>query len=367
MEVGKLLNRMAFAAIFTLLCPAFSANIDACTGIKLTAKDGTSVQGRTLEFGIPVEITCAVVPRNHEFKGTTPQGAGISYKSKYAAVGAVAFDDVAILDGMNEKGLCIGTFYFPTFAEYSPTTAENSSRSLSPVEFPNWVITQFATVAEVKAALADVVIAPTVVPAWGNAPAPFHYIVFEKGGNALVIEPIGGKLVVHDDKLGVFTNSPTFDWHLTNLRNYINLSPYNAASKTVEGVELVQFGQGSGMVGIPGDFTPPSRFVRAAFYSAASTPVDTSGEAVLQGFHVLNNFDIPVGVAREKTGGSYASDSTQLTCMRDPNTLKYYFKTYADQSIKMIDLAKFDFDAKEVKKWTVAGKQSIVDVTGNLK
>lgn len=344
-----------------------SVGLEACTGIKLTAKDGSAIHGRTLEFGIPVEITTVVIPRNYEFKAITPNGPGLVYKSKYAAVGAVAFDSVAILDGMNEKGLCVGTFYFPTFAGYTPTTSENQSKSLSPVDFPNWIVTQFATLAEVKDALDGVVIAPTVVKAWGGEPVPFHYIVFEKGGKALVIEPIDGKLVVRDDNLGVFTNSPTFDWHMTNLRNFINLSPYNIGEKEIEGEKFVQFGQGSGMVGLPGDYTPPSRFVRAAVFASASTPSKNANESVLQAFHVLNNFDIPVGVSRQKTGDTYASDFTQITCVRDPNDLKYYFKTYADQSIKVIDLKKFELDAKDAKRWVVSGKQEFTDVSNLLK
>lgn len=359
----------SIAAFFGALIATTAAivDIDACTGIKLTAKDGSSVEGRTLEFGIPVHITTVVVPRNYDFQGTTPKGAGLAYKSKYAAVGCMAFTDVAILDGLNEKGLGVGTFYFPTFAKYSPTTSENQAQSLSPVEFPNWLLTQFATVEEVKAALSSVVIAPTVVKAWGNQPAPFHYIVFDKSGKGLVIEPIDGKLVVHDNPLGTFTNSPEFTWHMTNLRNFINLSAYNVDSLTLHGVQLDAFGQGSGMVGMPGDFTPPSRFVRAAIYSTAATPSKNADEAVLQAFHLLNNFDIPIGVAREKTGDSYASDFTQFTCVRDPQSLKYYFKSYDNQAISAIDLSKFDLDAKAVKKWEVTGTQSIVDVTDKLK
>ena len=164
----NLMSLFKVAAAFLL---AGTASMDACTGIKLKAKDGSVVHGRTLEFGIPVHVTTAVVPRNYEFKATTPNGPGLTYKSKYAAVGAIAFDNVAILDGMNEKGLSVGTFYFPTFAGYTQTTAENQPKSLSPVDFPNWIVTQFATVEEVKAALPNVVIAPTVVKAWGNAAA----------------------------------------------------------------------------------------------------------------------------------------------------------------------------------------------------
>lgn len=344
-----------------------SSLADACTGITLNAKDGSFVNGRTLEFGLVVDISSVVVPRNTQFQATTSNGPGLSYKSKYAAVGAVAFDNVAIMDGMNEKGLTIGTFYFPTFAQYTPTTSENQSKSLSPVDFSNWIVTQFATVEEVKNGLKEVVIAPTVEKAWGSAPPPFHYLVSDKNGKVLVIEPIDGKLVTYDNPIGTFTNSPSFDWHLTNLRNYINLNPYNTDVIKIHGLELKAFGQGSGMFGLPGDFTPPSRFVRAAVFSSAAAPSNNAEEAVLQAFHILNNFDIPVGVAREKTKDGFASDFTQITCVRDPQSLKYYFKTYDDQSIKVVDLTKFDFDAKGIKTLKITGKESYIDVTANFK
>lgn len=356
-------------AAFAVACLSifFTLFVDACTGIKLTTKDGMAVHGRTLEFGLPVAVTTVVIPRKYAFQTTTSLGTGMVYTSKYAAVGAIAFDSVAILDGMNEKGLCVGTFYFPSYAEYVPTTLENQSKSLSPIDFPNWVLTQFANLEEVKAALGGVVIAPTLVKGWGNIPAPFHYIVFEKGGDAIVIEPMDGKLIVHPNPLGVLTNSPSFDWHWDNLRNFLHLSPYNVVEKTVAGKKIVPFGQGSGMIGLPGDFTPPSRFVRAALFIAAATPVDHTKNAVWQAFHILNNFDIPKGVAREKSDSHYMSDFTQLTCVRDPNDLKYYFKSYDDQTVKVIDLKKFNFDAKEVKQWAVTGEGEFVDVTRLVK
>ena len=334
--------------------------------MKLVAKDGALVHGRTLEFGIEVDISVAVIPRGYSFKGTTPKGEGLNYTSKYGAVGSIAFDVPALMDGLNEKGLAVGTFYFPTFAEYTPLTPENQSKALSPIEFPNWILTQFATVQEVKAALQDVVIVPTVVKSWGTTPAPFHYIVFDKSGNALVIEPLDGKLVTYDDKIGAFTNSPTFDWHRTNLRNYINLTPFNAKPVVLDGVTLKPFGQGSGMVGMPGDFTPPSRFVRAAIFSTTATPSENGNEAVFQLFHILNQFDIPVGVARSKEGDVVYTDSTQLTCARDPQSLKYYFRTYQDQNIKCVDLNHFDLTANNLKKLKVSGKNTAEDVSSKL-
>ena len=106
-------------------------SVEACTGIKLIAKDGSLVHGRTLEFGVKINASVAVIPKNYEFVGTTSQGPGLAYRSKYGAVGAIAYGKPALLDGINEQGLAVGTFYFPGFAGYSDITAQNQSQALS--------------------------------------------------------------------------------------------------------------------------------------------------------------------------------------------------------------------------------------------
>lgn len=350
----------------TVICAGMS-HLEACTGIKLVAKDGSIVSGRTLEFGVMVDTSAVVVPRGYKFVGSTPNGNGLSYTSKYAVLGAMAFNNPAIMDGINEKGLMIGMFYFPGFAEYMPLTAENQAKALSPIDFSNWIITQFATVDEVKAALPSVAVVPTVMKGWGSTPAPFHYFVMDKSGKSLVIEPIGGKLVTYDNPIGVLTNSPSFDWHMTNLRNFINLSPDNSKPITMDKVVFAPFGQGSGMVGLPGDFTPPSRFVRAAIFSATAIPSANSEEAVYQAFHILNQFDIPVGIARQVSDGVTHTDYTLLTAVRDPQTLKYYFKSYDDQNIQVIDLKQFNLDAKNIVSITTAGSSRAKDISKELK
>lgn len=348
----------------------FHSSAEACTGIMLRNADGTIVHGRTLEFGIPVETTIVVVPRGYEFVGKAPGGPGLNYKAKFGAAGTITFKDVTIADGLNEKGLAVGAFYLPTYAGYTEITNENRSKALSAIDFPNWILTQFATVAEVRAAVerGEVVIAPTVLEGWGPEAPPLHYAVYDKSGACIVIEPIDGKLKIHNNPLGVLTNSPTFDWHITNLRNYIALNPRNVPPVELDGVKLRAFGQGSGMLGLPGDFTPPARFVRAAVFSATAIPAPNAEQGIFQVFHILNNFDIPVGVAREMDkAGTLFTDSTQFTGARDPQNLCYYYRSYADQTIRMVDLRKFDLDAKEVKKISTTGTQPVVDMSATAK
>jgi len=273
-------------------------------------------------------------------------------------------------DGVNETGLAVGAFYFPTYAKYSEITNENRTKALSPMDFPNWILTQFSTVAEVKGAVeaGEACIAPTVLQGWGPEAPPLHYVVYDKTGASIVIEPVDGKLKVHNNPVGVLTNSPTFDWHLTNLRNYIALNPRNVPPIEIDRMKLQQFGQGSGMLGLPGDFTPPARFVRAVVFSATALPSPNVNQGILQVFHILNNFDIPEGVARDVVKGQIYADRTQFTVARDPQNLRYYYKSYDDQTIRMVDLKKFDLNAKEIRNLDTAGtQQTIVDMSAEAK
>ncbi|MEP9399141.1 choloylglycine hydrolase family protein [Mesorhizobium sp. KR2-14] len=361
--IGKAVLLAAVAAA-AIIPPAA-----ACTGIMLKTKDGSIVHGRTVEFGTTIESSIAVVPRGYAFVGQTPSGDGLKYSAKHAAVGAIAFKDLKLLDGLNDAGLAVGAFYFPTFAGYTAVTPANQEKALSPADFTNWLLTQFGSVDEAREAVESeaVIIAPTVLQGWGPEPPPFHYVVYDRTGASIVIEPIAGRLVVHDNPLGVMTNSPAFDWHMTNLRNYIALNPRNVPPITIDGKVFQQLGQGSGMLGLPGDFTPPSRFVRAAVFSATAIPSDNAAQGIEQVFHILNNFDIPVGVAREEDGGVMHTDYTMVTTARDPQSLRYYYKTYDDQTIRMVDLTKFDPEGKKIRLLSTRGAQPVVDMTDQVK
>ncbi len=359
---------MIFNAIvvFCLTFLIFTSELAACTGILLQADDKSIVTGRTVEFGSDIEMSVAVIPRNFKFIGDVPNGDGMAYTSKYAAAGIYCFDNKVLMDGMNEKGLVAAAFYFPGFADYAKISKGNQTKALSPVEFPNWILTQFATIEEVRAALNSVLIAPTVVSNWGVSPPPMHYIVYDQNGKSIVIEPLHGTLVVYENEIGVLTNSPTFDWHLTNLRNYINLTPFNVEPIHLRGLELAPFGEGSGMVGLPGDFTPPSRFVRAAIFSAAEIPSKNSDESVSKAFHILNQFDIPAGLVRQKDQTKFSVDYTLLTSVKDPNAMKYYYRSYGDQTMRFVDLKEFDLDGKTIKSVKTNEMQKNVDASALL-
>jgi len=321
-----------------------------CTGIRLIAKNGAVVYARTLEFARPIDSSIIFIPRSVSFIGTTSQKnmPGLSWKTKYAAVGANAANEIGIIDGVNEVGLAGGLFYLPDYAQYQEVSEAELKNSLAPWELMTWILTTCATVAEVKKRVTEIKVGNIVFNNWGIIP-PIHAIIHDQQGNSVVIEYIEGTLHLHDNPLGVITNAPTFDWHMTNLKNYVMLSRLNATPRKIDGITLDPLGQGSGMLGMPGDFTPPSRFVRAVFLSQCVTQLKDEEETRATAFHILGLFDIPVGVVCMEQNGQMYCDYTQWTSAVDLRNKRYYFHTYADRTIRMVDLMKCNFDEKEPK------------------
>ncbi|CAA0121586.1 Choloylglycine hydrolase [BD1-7 clade bacterium] len=344
---------------FTLI---FANLASACTGIQINANDGTVIHARTLEFAVDIESDVIIVPRGFERTGSTPdKQTGARWASKYASVGANALGLPNIIDGVNEQGLSIGLFYFPGFADYMPYNKAEAGKTIAPLELGSWMLDNFKDVKDVREHIGNIVVANVVFPQWGFVP-PVHYIVQDAKGNAIVVEYTNGKLNVHDNPLGVITNSPTFDWHMTNLRNYVNLSFSNVEDVKLGNQKLAPFGQGSGMLGIPGDFTPPSRFVRAAAFSQGLIPVETGKEGILQAFHLLNNFDIPKGAARDSKKdkhGNIVADYTLWTSAVDLKERAFYFRTYEDSQIKRVDLLSHNLDSKTIKTISMKGQEVI--------
>ena len=360
-----MLRRLFVAGLAAVLS---AAPVLACTGIRLIARDGGVIAARTLEFGFDLHSEVLVVPAGTTLTGTLPDGGkGISYKAKYGFLGANAEGLTAIVDGINEHGLYVGLFYFPGYASYAEASKDNTTRAMAPHEYANWLLANFATVAEVKANFSKVVLVPTVIEAIEEAP-PVHFVVHDANGDAVVIEPLDKTLKIYDDPLGVITNAPTFDWHLTNLRNYVNLTVDNVPPLDLGGIKLAQFGQGSGLRGLPGDFTPPSRFVRAVAFSQSALPSDTATQAVLQAFHILNNFDIPYGAVRATQRGAMHAEATIWTSASDLKNRRWYFKTYGDQSIRSVDLDQALAAAQGKMRFIKTEQQQpIIDVSTSFK
>lgn len=337
----------------------------ACTGLRLTAQDQGVVIGRTMEFGFDVESKVVIVPAGSNLFSSLPdRKKGINYTSKYGVVGANVLSKSVIVDGVNEKGLYVGSFYFPGYAGYAEPSPNNYSHSLAPEDYGTWLLANFSSVKEVREKYNTVTIVPNPVPEIGNESFPGHYVVHDSSGDSVVIEPINGKLIIHDNPLGVFTNSPTFDWHMTNLRNYINMMSVNTPTMKINDVTFSQLGQGSGMLGLPGDFTPPSRFVRATAFSSTAQKLPTAQATVPQVFHIMNNFDIPIGAVRDKQGDVTHYDYTVWTTASNLRDITWAFRTYNDQSIRSIDVRKSLLAAGDkIRVLEMDSSQPIIDIS----
>ncbi len=356
-------SRLVRLAGLAILAAAPTAPAWACTGIRLTAGDGAVVYARTLEFDADLDSNVIIIPRNLALHGTAKSGrTGLEWHARYGTVGMNSQQQPVLADGINERGLAGGMFYMPNYAQYETVSAGDESRTLAQWELLTWILTNFATVDEVRAAIATVKVADVTMTGWPSGPE-VHYVVHDAGGHSLVIEYIGGRPVLSDDPIGVITNAPDFDWQLKNLNNYLNLTATNAAPSSLGGLQLSAFGQGSGLLGIPGDFTPPSRFVRAAFLSRSAMPGENGPQAVRQAFHVLDGFDIPRGSVRGVEDGHVALDYTQWTSAADTKNRVYYFHTHANRRVRSIELPRTDFDAATIVTLPRGDEGEVDDIT----
>ena len=340
-------RRLAVAAIVALV--AWDNQLaDGCTGIRVKTKDGAVIYARTMEYGIPLDSDIVVIPRGRAYVGTASDNLpGLKWKMKYGVVGANGWGLDAVVDGVNERGLAGGLFYHPDYAEYPAGSKQDAARSLGSWELMTWALGNFATVAEAQSGLAKILVCNAPQPKLGFAP-PVHAILHDPSGDCLVIEFVGGKVQTYHNPLGVITNAPSFDWHLTNLRNYVNLTATNVPKVEFDSDTFAQLGQGTGMLGLPGDFTPPSRFVRAVALTSSAFEVDTAAEGVNLAHHILCSFDIVPGTVRGTGEGKNYPELTQWATLADLKNKAYYFRSYANPTIRKVDLAKLRFDDDKV-------------------
>lgn len=344
---AKTTKSITALAVISLVLAPYTAS--ACTSLLLPTTDGSGVYARTVEFGFELRSEAMVIPRGFEMSTTGPDGkTGMNWNGKYAAVGLNALGVTSLIDGMNEKGLTGGVLYFPGYAGYTPLDKADPKKSLAPWDLLSWILTNYATVAEVKEAITNIDVIAVAQPEMGIVP-PVHYTVHDATGASLVIEPIDGKLKVYDNPVGIMTNSPTFDWHLTNLSNYLKISAINAPDQKINGMDIAPFGQGSGLIGVPGDPTPPSRFIRAMAYTFSVAKHESGINSVRLAEHIINNFDIPKGWIQDPNDKA-PLEYTQWSSIADLKNLKYYIKMYDDQVLREINLNDFDLNAKDVKK-----------------
>jgi choloylglycine hydrolase len=346
------------------------AAAEACTAFQLTAQEGGFIYCRSMEFGFPMGSDVLIVPRKTAFTGTAPRGAtGLAWSSVYGYVGMnQTMAPTLVSDGMNEKGLVVGCLYLPGYAQYEEGNASSVSKTIGPWELVSYLLGTCETIEEVKVAVSKVLVAqqpgPNMGPGIGEFVLPLHFYVGDAKGDVIIIEYVKGVRHIYANPLGVLTNSPPFDWQLIHLSNFINLSPVNASGLKLGDLDVRAPGQGSGLLGLPGDYTPPSRFARATLFSQWAKPQKTLDEAVRMGFHILNTFDIFEGIVRD-VGKEERDETTEWVVVHDRSRLKTYFRHYNSLKIEMIDLKKIDFSKSGLRQIPMETTFAPQDVTGN--
>ena len=314
----------------------------ACTGISLKAKDGSRIVARTMEWGTFVmDSRYVVIPRGYTQTALTPEGAnGMKIVAKYGYVGIGVLDDNLIAEGVNEKGVMGELFYFPNFGKYEEYNKAHRETTLSDAQLLSWVLGNFASIDEMIANLDKI-----HVVGYGRGFGAAHFNLADASGRHVVLEYIDGKAKVYENKIGVITNAPSFDWHMTNLGNYMNVFAGAVEPReVVPGLTVKSLGMGSASLGLPGDLTPPSRFVRAAFYVHTARPQATGEQSIMQAFQILHNFDIPAG-SEYKLSEEMPEllSATQWTAAVDLTNLKFYYHTAWNNKIRCIDVKTIDF------------------------
>ena len=193
---------------------------NACTGITLKSKDGATIAARTIEWAESVMNTLyVVVPRNQPLQSLTPSGMdGVKFTAKHGYIGLAVEQKEFMVEGINEKGLSAGLFYFPNYGKYQPYEEIHKDKCLADFQVVSFVLSQCSTIDEVKEALQKVRII-NIDPRSSTV----HWRFTEPSGRQVVLEIVDEVMHFYENPLGVLTNAPGIEWHWTNLNNYINL------------------------------------------------------------------------------------------------------------------------------------------------
>lgn len=308
-----------------------------CTTIGFAYNQG-QVFGRTLELALTLDNKILYIPQGKKLIESLEK----DFPSKYNTLGTGFFEIESFGDGINEHGLMGSTNYFQGYATFADEAVDGKINTDMANAF-DYLLTSCKDIAEVKAAASQMNI---LADFKGNPALANHFFFMDAKGETLVLEPKKGELVTYDNPYGVLTNSPEFPWHRENLKNYIHLKAENTNTSFINGEEIRQFGEGTGMLGLPGDFTPPSRFVRAAYFVSTTDKELNRIPAILQGFRILSQFDIPVGSVVDPNENR--ADKTLYSSIMDTQTLSYHIKTHNNINLQSFSLADFK-DEREIR------------------
>lgn len=319
-----------------------------CTAITYKTKD--FYFGRNLDVVHGYDEAVCITPRKFPFVFRN----GFGQKEHHAIIGTATVSNGFPLyyDATNEKGLSMAGLNFPDNAVYYPKS--DKRENIAPFEFIPFILGQCSNVGDALTKIKSVNL-------WNvsfseNFPmTPLHWILADKN-RAVTLEPMKEGLKIYDNPLGVLTNNPPFEFHMHNIVNYINLTPNPPENRFGSSIDLKPYSLGMGAVGLPGDLSSASRFVRAAFIKANSVSSDNESENIGQFFHILKS------VAQQKGLNRVDNDKYEYTIYNSCcNTDKgiYYYTTYENSCITAVDMHKTDLSGRKIISYPLIREQKI--------
>lgn len=320
-----------------------------CTCMTYTNGDFYFGRNLDLEYSFGEQVT--VTPRRFPFSFRCLG----KLETHYAMIGmATVMEGYPLYaDAVNEKGLAMAGLNFPGNAFYPEP--EEGTDSAASFELIPWILGRCASVKEAAALLKNARIV-NLSFAEKVPPAPLHWMLADQE-QCLVIESVKEGLKIYENPYGVLTNNPPFPFHQMNLHNYLNLSAGAPKNRFAKGVELETYGQGMGALGLPGDASPASRFVRAAFLKWNAKSEKEESANVSQFFHILDGVAMVRGMVMTPEGK--CDITTYSSCMNGEKGI-YYYKTYENNRIRAVDMHREDLDGTQLKVWEIGGPQDIL-------
>lgn len=359
---------VAGIASLALIAPVIS---QACTSLLYTDAHGAPYAGRTMELPMYLPYKIAYYPTGSAFGSKADNHHVLDFAAKHAFISVSVpdplNDSLKVTEGLNDKGLSFSVLAFAS-TEGPADVMDKTTAVLSAIDLGAWALSQFGTVKEVKAALKEQPVLVTALLPLGLLKTPFHYSLHDATGESIVIEFANGKQDVIDNPVGVMTNGPEFNWHMTNLNNYTFLSNIDHSKLEINGVKLSQPDSGIATVALPASNTSVGRFVRAVYYSQFAEKNETPAKAMVTLANVMNNFDRPRGITADDrftagvinmaaaglTGHKlYTSEYTNWTSLMDLRNLQFNIRSYDSLNYVHFDLAELS-KGKEKKVISLA-------------
>ena len=308
-----------------------------CTAVSWISKDHYFGRNLDLEYGYNESV--AITPRNYPFLFVMAD----QIPTHYAMLGMATVMDRYPLyyEATNETGLSMAGLNFPGNAVYLPP--QQGKINLAPFEFIPWILGQCASLSEARKHLENINL--TKISFSEELPStPLHWLIADRD-QAIVVEPMADGLHIYENPLGVLTNNPPFEFHLHNLGLYLNVTAHQAVNRFSDQHPLAPWSSGMGGLGLPGDFSSTSRFIKACFVKLNSLSDEGEEESVSQFFHILSSVAMPRGsvmAAHDKP------DITRYSCCCNTDKGIYYYQTYDNSRIRGVDLHREDLNSDQV-------------------